>query len=312
MHVSSIIWLNRSLHFMQLVCNCVLCRIQFHSFVCIFLYWTLHFSLQSMRLVFGAGCLGWRQSRGTTWAQCGCVGPPFQDAPEGRKKRTSVDWKVQNQAKQQDFHICCLSCFYQKKHELESNPGRSRISGGVRNGAIQDRLKRIERFRKLKAGAGKRWTWTSTPRPDDVEAKWPFDPFRNEVNYMSKIHEKSRCLASADTFSYNRDISETPPIPQIHSSSEDAVLVCTDIAARGAFFKPNPAVSFVLGFFSKTHPKWHWQRGDLFVGSLQHIFFVEKRGLDVPDVSAVIHFQARCVFFVKCQGYSWRSRESRV
>lgn len=66
-------------------------------------------------------------------------------------------------------------------------------------------------------------------------------------------------------------------------------------------------------FFCKT-PRFRdiGKGGDLFVGSLHRIFFVKKRGLDVPDVSAVIHFQARCVFFVKYQGYSWRSRESRV
>ena len=39
---------------------------------------------------------------------------------------------------------------------------------GFPNGAIQDRLKRIERFRKLKAGAGKRWTWTSLKQNDPL------------------------------------------------------------------------------------------------------------------------------------------------
>lgn len=159
--------------------------------LCALLYWTLPFSLQSMRLVFGAWCLGWRQSRGTTWAQCGCVGPPFQDAPEGRKKRTSVDWSV-------------FFFWYPKIHDVSIEtdncceilgPKPSKATGFPHSLSILFLPKKISiGIKSWEIAEGfptmpSRIVWSASKgfgswRP--AVAKWPFDPFWNEVNYMWK------------------------------------------------------------------------------------------------------------------------------
>lgn len=165
--------------------------------------------------------------------------------------------------------------FLPKKYQIELNPGRSRISGGVPP-TVPSRI-----VWSASKGFG---SWRPALEKDGREhlhdlmilkQKWPFDPFRNEVNYMWKSMLKSRYLASADETSLRHLLSTNSFLfggcsSGLHrhcrkrcvlQTKSCLVVICRVICSR-FFFQTTPEVTLAKGGFVCWKLAAHFFRGE--------------------------------------------------